>query len=169
MRKVLVAVLALLAPSAAAVAAQPRQGDVVRYPGRGVQVWRHGGDLAKLHETPAGFRRFVAHRLDVLWRQAGARPRCEHSTMVQVRVYDARRYARITNTGNFAHAGDPASCSGGGYTSVAARWNGRWREVVAGQEAFACADLHHYRVPASVADRSCDDGSGKLVVYHPVA
>ena len=109
----------------------------------------------------------MAHRLDVLWRQAGARPRCAHSTLVQVRVYDAREYARISNTGNFAHAGDPASCSGGGYTSIAARWNGRWREVIAGQEAFQCADLRHFAVPATVADRYCYDESGELVVYRP--
>ena len=168
MRKVLVTLLALsalLSPVAGtATAAQP---GVVRYDGRGVQVWRHGGDLVKLDETTAGFRRFVAHRLDVLWRQAGARPRCAHSTLVQVKVYDARKYARISNTGNFAHAGDPASCSGGGYTSIAARWNGRWREVIAGQEAFQCTDLRHFAVPATVADRYCYDESGELVVYRP--
>jgi hypothetical protein len=169
MRKVLVTLLALsaLLTPTAATAAQQRDGDVVRYPGGGVQVWRHGGDLARLHETTAGFRRFVSHRLDVLWRRAGARPRCAHSTLVQVRVFDARKYARISNTGNFAHAGDPASCSGGGYTSIAARWNGRWREVIAGQEAFRCADLQHFSVPRTVADRYCYDDSGDLVVYRP--
>lgn len=171
MRKVLVTLLALsaLLTPTAATAAQQGQPGVVRYDGRGVQVWRHGGDLVKLDATTAGFRRFVEHRLDVLWRQAGARPRCAHSTLVQVKVFDARKYARISNTGNFAHAGDPASCSGGGYTSIAARWNGRWREVIAGQEAFQCADLQHFRVPATVADRYCYDDSGDLVVYHPVA
>lgn len=144
--------------------------DVVRYPGRGVEVWRLGGDLPRLGATPPAFRRFVGRYLDRQWREVGARPACRHSALVTVKVYDTRRYARFSNAGMFAHAGDPASCNAGGHAAIAAHWRGRWREVLGTQEGFYnCPDLRRYRVPRTVAGGRCYDAQFDLVPYRPHA
>jgi len=171
--KVLVACIAFAALATSGPApAQAHQadggrvaGETVVYPGHGVKVWRHGGDLGKLTATPPAFRRFVRARLDLLWRENGARPKCGNSVLISVKQYGPRRYALLSNEGWFAHAGDPTSCNSGGHYTIAAHWNGRWRAVLSGQDLLTCRQLHHYRVPRSIGGPRCVNADGEPVRY----
>lgn len=159
----------LLATSvvAAAEAASTTSAGVVTYPGGGVRVWRLGGDVKHLDGTPAGFKKFVRHRLDRLWAVTGKDVACRHSALVSVKRYHPRRYAEITDEGVFPHAGDPARCAQGGTAAIYARWNGRWRVILTAQEPYQCADLRRYRVPAVIGGPKCFDRRGHLVEYRP--
>lgn len=98
------AVVALLVATpviAEAGAASTTSAGVVTYPGGGVRVWRLGGDVKRLAGTPAGFKKFVRHRLDRLWAVTGKDVDCTHSALVSVKRYHPRRYAKINDEGSF--------------------------------------------------------------------
>jgi hypothetical protein len=162
----LAAVVAGLAPAQAQQSDHARPAsEVVVYPGDGVDVWRHGHDLGKLRRTPPSFRRFVADRLDRLWRENGARATCRSSVLITVKQYGPRRYALLSNEGWFAHAGDPGSCNAGGHYTIAAHWNGRWRAILSGQDLLTCRQLNHYRVPRTIGGPTCLGADGRPVRY----
>lgn len=51
--------------------------------------------------------------------------------------------------------------------AIFTEWNGRWRVIMADQEARQCAELKHYDVPKVIAGRSCYNKKGELVEYQP--
>lgn len=137
---------------------------LVRYSGQAGVVYRHSGMLHRLAATNPAFRRFVHHRLNVLWRETGGRTRCAHSPVVQVQAWRSDGYARFSEN-VAAHGGDPASCSAGGYEALGTVVSGRWREVVGTQEEFHCSLLRTYGFPADVAGHRCLTKSGRSVRY----
>ena len=138
-----------------AVAAAPDAGarPTVRidYPGHGVEIRRGSGDERRLRGTPADFRRFVRARLDVLFRDAGSRPRCATSPTVVVQRFQGSRSAGWASVGE----GWYAPCPGGGYAVLYELVGSRWRAILGTQEARFCQDLTWYGVPGFVAGARC--------------
>ncbi len=160
------AMLMTTASTATAVVSTTGDG-VTTYTGDGVKVWRLGKDVQKLEGTPAAFKDFVHHRLNVLYTQAGKDPDCAHSPLVMVKRYHPDGYAQVTDEGVFPHAGDPEKCAQGGHMAIFAKWKGQWREILGSQEPYQCSDLRHYDVPKSIGGPTCYTKKGKLVDYQP--
>lgn len=140
--------------------------DRIDFPGRGgVTVWRHSNDLNKLRQTSRSFRRFVTHRLDLIWTQSGSVAACAQAPLVEIGRY-TRRFAQVTDEGQFVHH-SPESCAEGGAGYIYAVRHGHWRAVLGTQEGYECRALRHFRVPRFIAGATCFNGSGQLVPYRP--
>ncbi len=141
------------APGQAPPGSSLRAATRVDYPGQGVEVRRGSGDERRLHGTPADLRQFVRARLDVLFRQAGRRPRCATSPTVVVERYQGpgRRGSGWASAGEGWY--DP--CPGGGYAVLYERVGAHWRAILGTQEARFCQDLAWYDVPGFIAGPTC--------------
>lgn len=149
--------LALSPASTAPAAAGPRAVRI-DYSGEGVEVARGSGDESRLRATPAGFKRFVRARLDVLFREAGSKPRCATSPTVVVDRYHGAGWASVGE-------GWYGACPGGGYAVLYRRVGSHWRTILGTQEARFCQDLAWYGVPAFVAGRTCSTEDYRAVPY----
>jgi hypothetical protein len=142
----------VLAPSSAgATPVESRlHGAVTRidYPGHGIEVARLSGDQRRLAGTPRSFKRFVRARLDVLFEEAGSKPRCATSPTVVVDRYDSRGWAR-------AGEGWYGRCPAGGYAVIYDRTRSGWRQILGSQDVRFCQDLAWYGVPRFIAGAKC--------------
>lgn len=120
----------------------------IDYPGHGVEVARLSGDQRKLEGTPRSFKRFVRARLDVLFEEAGSKPRCASSPTVVVDRYDGRGWAR-------AGEGWYGECPAGGYAVIYDRTGSGWRQILGSQDVRFCQDLAWYGVPRFIAGAKC--------------
>jgi hypothetical protein len=120
----------------------------IDYPGYGIQVARLSGDQRKLEGTPRSFRRFVRARLDVLFEEAGSKPRCATSPTVVVDRYDGRGWAK-------AGEGWYGKCPAGGYAVIYDKTASGWRQILGSQEVRFCQDLAWYGVPRFIAGARC--------------
>lgn len=142
-----------LAPASAGAAPAERrtsQQSVTRinYPGHGIEITRLSGDQRKLRGTPRRFKRFVKARLDVLFEEAGSKPRCATSPTVVVDRYDSRGWAR-------AGEGWYGTCPAGGYAVIYDKTMSGWRQILGSQEVRFCQDLKWYGVPLFIAGAKC--------------
>jgi len=142
----------VLAPSSAAAApVESRHHQVVtkiNYPGYGVQVARLSGDQRKLKGTPGSFKRFVKRRLDVLFEEAGSKPRCATSPTVVVDRYDSRGWAK-------GGEGWYGRCPAGGYAVIYEKTGWGWRQILGSQDVRFCQDLAWYGVTRFIAGAKC--------------
>jgi hypothetical protein len=142
----------VLAPSSAgATPVESRlHGAVTRvdYPGHGIEVARLSGDQRRLAGTPRSFKRFVRARLDVLFEEAGSKPRCATSPTVVVDRYDSRGWAR-------AGEGWYGRCPAGGYAVIYDKTRSGWRQILGSQDVRFCQDLAWYGVPRFIAGAKC--------------
>jgi hypothetical protein len=142
----------VLAPSsagAAQVESRHRQAVTqINYPGYGIQVARLSGDQRKLTGTSGSFRRFVKARLDVLFEEAGSKPRCATSPTVVVDRYDSRGWAK-------AGEGWFGKCPAGGYAVIYDKTRSGWRQILGSQDVRFCQDLAWYGVPRFIAGAKC--------------
>ena len=154
--------LSLLTPlTSVARALEPPADPVVPridYPGHGIEVRRTSGDQRMLAGTPRSFKRFVRARLDVLFEDAGSRPRCATSPTVVVSRYHGGGWAR-------AGEGWYSPCPAGGYAVIYEKASSGWRQVLGTQELRFCQDLAWYRVPRFIAGRTCMNERVKEVRY----
>lgn len=161
--------LALLIPTGLALAAAPAGSapptdrsahavTKVNYPGYGIEITRTSGDQRKLEGTPRSFKKFVKARLDVLFEEAGSKPRCASSPTVVVDRYHSR---------GFASAGEGwyGECPSGGYSVIYRKSETGWQQILGAQEARFCQDLAWYGVPAFIGGRTCLAEDFKLIRY----
>lgn len=149
-----VLVVAPAPTGAAAPDAGERPATRIDYPGHGVEVRRGSGDERRLRGTPVDLRRFVRARLDVLFRDAGSRPRCATSPTVVVQRFQGSRSGAGSG---WASAGEGwySPCPGGGYAVLYEKVGSHWRAILGTQEARFCQDLAWYGVPGFVAGARC--------------
>lgn len=142
---------ALAPASAGAAPVESRHHQAVtriNYPGYGIQVARLSGDQRKLEGTPGSFKRFVKARLNVLFEEAGSKPRCATSPTVVVDRYDSRGWAK-------AGEGWYGKCPAGGYAVIYDRTGSGWRQILGSQDVRFCQDLAWYGVPRFIAGAKC--------------
>ena len=92
------------------------------------------GQVSQLEGAPEDFKAFAADEVQGAIDDGAACPEAFHGVTVN----------RIQ--GDLA-LGAVNSC--GGYVALWARTDGAWKEILATQEAWQCADLEEYDVPAS--------------------
>lgn len=153
-----------LAPVSAGAA--PPEGRTARaavakidYPGNGIEIARQSGAQRRLTGTPRSFKKFVTARLDVLFDQAGSKPRCAASPTIVVDRYHGDGWAS-------AGEGWYGACPEGGYAVIYERARSGWQQILGTQEARFCQDLAWYGVPAFIGGRRCLDEELDQVRYH---
>lgn len=148
------------APAGAAPAADRSAHAVtqVDYPGTGIEISRTSGDQRTLKGTTRSFKRFVKARLDVLFEQAGSKPRCAASPTVIVDRYDSRGWAKVGE-------GWYNPCPGGGYAAIYEKTSSGWRQILGAQDVRFCQDLAWYAVPGFIADAKCITEDLSIVRY----
>ena len=99
-------------------------------------------------------------RLDVLFEDAGSKPRCAASPTVVVDRY---------HSAGFASAGEGwyGKCPGGGYAVIYEKAASGWRQILGTQEARFCQDLAWYGVPRFIGGSTCITEAFKEVGYRP--
>ncbi|UUZ57730.1 hypothetical protein [Nocardioides sp. B-3] len=134
------AAAALVPTTAGAESAAEREVSRVNYPGTGILIARQSGDQRKLEGTSRSFKKFVKARLEVLFEDAGSKPRCAASPTVVVDRY---------HSGGFASAGEGwyGKCPSGGYAVIYAKGDDGWQEILETREARFCRDLRWWGVP----------------------
>lgn len=132
----------------------------INYPGNGIEIARTSGDQRKLEGTSRSFKKFVKARLDVLFEEAGSKPRCAASPTVVVDRY---------HSGGFASAGEGwyGDCPAGGYSVIYEKSDAGWQQILGTQEARFCQDLAWWGVPRFVGGRTCMAENFKEVRYRP--
>ena len=134
----------------------------IDYPGTGILIARQSGDQRELVGTSRSFKRFVKARLEVLFEEAGSKPRCAASPTVVVDRY---------HSGGFASAGEGwyGRCPAGGYSVIYEKGDDGWQQILGTQEARFCQDLGWWDVPRFVGGRTCMTENIKLTRYRPAA
>ena len=156
-------VTALAPSSAAAAPVESRHHQAVNkinYPGHGIEITRLSGDQRKLRGTPGSFKRNVLARLNVLFEEAGSKPRCATSPTVVVDRYDSRGWAK-------AGEGWYGRCPAGSYAVIYEKTGSGWRQILGSQEARFCQDLAWYGVPGFIAGAKCLTEDFSVVRYQP--
>lgn len=154
--------LPLTASAAAERGRQAAQAERIDYPGSGIVVARQSGDQRRLKGTPRSLKRFVAKRLEVLYADAGSRPRCATSPTVVVDRYDSRGFVK-------AGEGWYEPCPGGGYSVIYKRSGSKWRAILGSQDVRFCQDLAWWGVPVFIGGRRCLSEDLDVVRYRPGA
>jgi hypothetical protein len=151
---------ALAPASAGAAPAERRQQSItkINYPGYGIQVTRLSGDQRKLEGTPGSLKRFVKARLDVLFEEAGSKPRCAESPTLVVDRYDSRGWAKVGE-------GWYGACPAGGYAAIYDQTSSGWRQILGAQDVRYCQDLAWYGVPNFIAGGKCLTEEPAVVNY----
>ena len=153
-----------LAPASAGAAPADHQtsraATRINYPGNGIEIARQSGDQSRLKGTSGSFKKFVLARLDVLFEDAGSKPRCAASPTVVVDRY---------HSAGFASAGEGwyGKCPGGGYAVIYEKAASGWRQILGTQEARFCQDLAWYGVPRFIGGSTCITEALKAVRYRP--
>jgi len=106
---------------------------LIDYGAEGISV-EQPGQVDLLEGAPDDFKAFIADEVQAAIDDGADCPDAFHGVTV----------SRIK--GDVA-LGAVNSC--GGYVALWARTDGAWEEIIATQEAFQCADLEEYGVPAS--------------------
>jgi len=83
----------------------------VTYPGDGVMIQRASGQMKRLNKTSKSFQRFVAKRLDQMWKVEGRLPECATAPAVTVKRWRSDGYASASENGNVI---GESVCLGGG-------------------------------------------------------
>jgi hypothetical protein len=118
--------------------------EVITYPEPGIEVVTPA-DTAKLRGTSREFKAFIGKVADQQAVDGAACP--DAAASVTVGKYSSAGYAM----------GGVNSC--GGYVTMWADLDSGWQQVMGGQEAFDCDELHYYGIPESFAG-GCYDYEG---------
>lgn len=132
----------------------------VNYPGTGIAITRTSGDERKLEGASRSFKKFVKARLEVLFKEAGSKPRCAASPTVVVDRY---------HSGGFASAGEGwyGKCPAGGYAVIYKLADDGWQQILGTQEARFCQDLAWWGVPRFIGGSKCLTENFKAIRYRP--
>ncbi|HUQ00328.1 MAG TPA: hypothetical protein VM093_07685 [Aeromicrobium sp.] len=153
-RRAAIAIVAVLVASACAPTrtSDPTRS-VISYRD-GVEL-RNAGDVGKLKGAPADFQQYIAGAADVVGGEGDPDDKC--SPRIFVDKVDASGFAR----------GGIFDC-GGAQLMWARRGGGIWRQIWGGQITPDCPTMTKYRVPASIAGKTCWDVKAQEdVPYRP--
>jgi hypothetical protein len=117
-----------------------RQSNVISY-GEGVEL-RTSTDVGKLKGAPQDFKQYIAGAADAAG--SGADPTSECGPRVFVDKIDKRGYA----------TGGVFDC-GGARLIWAQRSNGVWGQIWGGQITPDCPTMAKFKVPTTIAGKSC--------------
>lgn len=153
---------ALMPASAGAASAEQRESHAVtkiKYPGIGIEIARLSGAQSKLEGTSRNFKKFVKARLDVLFEEAGSKPRCAKAPTIVITRYDSRGFAS-------GGEGSYGPCAGGGYAILYKHSASGWEPILGTQDARYCQDLAFYGVTDFIGGRDCITEDGRAIRYH---
>lgn len=153
---------ALMPASAGAAPVEQRESHSVtkiKYPGIGIEVVRLSGAQRKLEGTSRSFKKFVKARLDVLFEEAGSKPRCAKAPTIVIKRYDSRGFAS-------GGEGSYGPCAGGGYAILYKHSASGWEPILGTQDARYCQDLAFYGVTDFIGGPQCVTEQEKVVRYH---
>lgn len=157
-------VLAASTLSPATASAVPAEGRAhqavtkVKYPGNGVEIARLSGEEKSLKGAPRSLKRFIRTRLDELFEEAGAKPRCATAPTIIIDRYDSRGFAS-------GGEGSYGPCPGGGYAIIYKRSDSGWEPILGTQDVRYCQDLAFHGVTDFIG-RDCITEDGRAVRYH---
>ncbi|MFL6091077.1 MAG: hypothetical protein ACJ71Z_13165 [Aeromicrobium sp.] len=151
MKRLLAISAALLAVTACGPgrAGEPK---VISY-GHGAEL-RNGSDVGKLTGAPDDFKQYIAGVADATG--AGSDPTDKCAPRIFVDRIDTSGYAK----------GGVFDC-GGAQLMWARRQGGLWRQIWGGQITPDCPTMRKYRVPRSIAGKTCWDVKLQKDIAYP--
>ena len=111
-------------------------------------------DLAKLRGATPDFIAFIRQEL-AKDTKLTARDLAKNHTSREKEGCDSLVDLAVWGATPNVATGAVWECANGGYESIWARRDGRWREVAGSQEGWPCAELRKYRVPAEITAATC--------------